>query len=120
MRLVAVDWVVGLGAADGAMADRMSACRQDGKISLLFTRLAPSLMTAPLTASRLPADAMDERGPDAARVRPGAIPAICSMDHSAGTFIFDSQDPLRVYASCEARRKAFAHKVGESLRVSGH
>lgn len=59
---------------------------------------------------------MAERGVRSA----GSDSPLCSMDQSVGIFVFDSRDPLPVYASREQRLEAFAHPLGESLRVFGH
>jgi protein SCO1/2 len=47
--------------------------------------------------------------------QPGATPGSYSMDHSAGTFIFDPQGRLRVYVSYGQGPEVFAHDIGELL-----
>ena len=47
--------------------------------------------------------------------QPGATPGTYSMDHSAGTFIFDPQGRLRVYVSYGQGPEVFAHDIGELL-----
>ena len=49
--------------------------------------------------------------------QPGTTPGSYSMDHSAGTFIFDPQGRLRVYVSYGQPEQVFEHDIGELLRV---
>jgi protein SCO1/2 len=50
--------------------------------------------------------------------RPGATPGSYTMDHSAGTFIFDPQGRLRLYVSYGQGPEVFAHDLRELLRTS--
>ncbi|MEO7560835.1 MAG: SCO family protein [Nitrosospira sp.] len=49
----------------------------------------------------------------------GDSPDHHTMDHSAGTYIFDPKGKLRLYVSNGAGRDAFAHDIAELLRTSG-
>ena len=49
--------------------------------------------------------------------QPGATPGSYSMDHSAGSFIFDPQGRLRVYVSYGQPEQVFAHDIAELLRA---
>jgi protein SCO1/2 len=51
--------------------------------------------------------------------QPGTTPGTYSVDHSAGTFVFDPQGKLRVYESYGQGPDAFAHDIGELLKSSG-
>jgi len=50
--------------------------------------------------------------------QPGATPGSYSMDHSAGTFIFDPQGRLRVYVSYGQGPDVYAHEIRELLRAA--
>jgi protein SCO1 len=50
--------------------------------------------------------------------QPGATPGNYSIDHSAGTFIFDPQGRLRVYVSYGQGPEVFAHDIGELLHAA--
>ena len=50
--------------------------------------------------------------------RPGATPASYTMDHSAGTYIFDPQGRLRLYVSYGQGPDVFAHDLRELLRTA--
>ncbi len=47
----------------------------------------------------------------------GSRPDNYSMDHSAGTFIFDSQGRLRLYAGYGQGAEVFAHDIGQLLQA---
>ncbi len=47
--------------------------------------------------------------------QPGTTPATYSMDHSAGTFIFDPEGRLRVYVSYGQAPQVFVHDIGALL-----
>ena len=51
--------------------------------------------------------------------QPGATPGSYTMDHSAGTFIFDPQGRLRVYISYGQGADVFAHDIRELLNAAG-
>ena len=50
--------------------------------------------------------------------RPGQTPGTYTMDHSAGTFIFDPSGKLRVYVGYGQGADVFAHDIREVLRTS--
>jgi protein SCO1 len=50
--------------------------------------------------------------------QPGSTPGSYSMDHSAGTFIFDSQGRLRLFVSQGQGPELFAHDIRELLRTT--
>ncbi len=51
--------------------------------------------------------------------QPGATPGTYTVDHSAGTYLYDPQGRLRVYESFSQGPDAFAHDIGELLKSSG-
>jgi len=51
--------------------------------------------------------------------QPGPTPTTYSMDHSAGTFLFDPQGRLRVYVSYGQGPDVFVHDIRELLRTAG-
>ena len=50
--------------------------------------------------------------------QPGRTPESYTMDHSAGTFIFDPQGRLRLYVGYGQGADVFAHDIRELLRTS--
>ena len=50
--------------------------------------------------------------------QPGSTPGSYAMEHSAGTFIFDPQGRLRLFASHGQGPDVFAHDIRELLRAS--
>ena len=50
--------------------------------------------------------------------QPGRTPETYTMDHSAGTFVFDPQGRLRLYAGHGQDAEFFAHDLRELLRAS--
>jgi protein SCO1 len=50
--------------------------------------------------------------------QPGSTPDSYSMDHSAGTFIFDPQGRLRLFVSHGQGPDVFAHDIRELLRTT--
>jgi protein SCO1/2 len=57
------------------------------------------------------------------RKQPGPTPETYSMDHSAGTFVFDPQGRLRLYVSYQQEGgegvAVFTHDIRELLRTQG-
>ena len=51
--------------------------------------------------------------------QPGATPGSYTMDHSAGTFIFDPEGRLRVFVGYGQGPDVFAHDIRELLHVDG-
>ena len=49
--------------------------------------------------------------------QPGQTPGTYTMDHSAGTFIFDPNGKLRVYVGYGQGPEVFAHDIKELLRA---
>jgi protein SCO1 len=102
------------------------------RVQVLFVTVDPERDTADLLAHYVPAfnsSFLGLRGDaqataDVAREfkviyqkQPGATPGSYSMDHSAGTFIFDPQGRLRVYVSYGQGPAVFAHDIGELLHA---
>jgi len=50
--------------------------------------------------------------------QPGATPGSYTVDHSAGTYIFDPQGRLRLYVSYGQGPEVFAHDLRELLKAS--
>jgi len=51
--------------------------------------------------------------------QPGRTPESYTVDHSAGTFVFDTQGRLRVYLGNGQGPDVFAHDIRELLRAQG-
>ena len=51
--------------------------------------------------------------------QPGTSPGSYTMDHSAGTFIFDPQGRLRLYVALAQGPDVFAHDIRELLKTAG-
>jgi protein SCO1/2 len=51
--------------------------------------------------------------------QPGRTPGSYTVDHSAGTFIFDPRGRLRLYVSYGQSPDVFAHDIRELLRTAG-
>lgn len=51
--------------------------------------------------------------------QPGKTPESYTMDHSAGSFIFDPQGRLRLYVGYGVGPDVFAHDIKELLRTQG-
>ena len=51
--------------------------------------------------------------------QPGRTPETYTMDHSAGTFVFDPQGRLRVYVSYGQGPDVFVHDIRALLRTAG-
>ena len=51
--------------------------------------------------------------------QPGPTPGTYTMDHSAGTYLFEPQGRLRVYESYGQGPDTFAHDIGALLKPSG-
>ncbi|HUF22064.1 MAG TPA: SCO family protein [Burkholderiales bacterium] len=49
----------------------------------------------------------------------GSRPDSYSMDHSAGTFVFDTEGRLRLYVSYGRGSEVFAHDIAQLLKSSG-
>jgi protein SCO1/2 len=103
------------------------------RVQVLFVTVDPERDTRELLAQYVPA--FDPRfmglyGDAAATARtakefkiiyqkqPGATPGSYTMDHSAGTYIFDPQGRLRLYVSYGQGPEVFAHDLRELLRTA--
>lgn len=100
------------------------------RVQVLFVTVDPERDTAALLAQYVPAfnpAFLGLRGDAQATAevarefkvlyqkQPGATPGSYSMDHSAGTFIFDPEGRLRVYVSYGQGSQVFAHDIGALL-----
>jgi protein SCO1 len=107
----------------GADADR---------VQVLFITVDPERDTAALLAQYVPAfdpRFLGLRGDAAATARtakefriiyekvPGATPGSYTMDHSAGSYVFDPQGRLRLFVSNGQGPDVFAHDLRELLRA---
>jgi len=120
------------------LAELAEAMRQLGpdaaRVQVLFATIDPERDTAALLARYVPAfnptflglygDAeATARTAKEFRVfyqkRPGRAPDSYTMDHSAGTFVFDPQGRLRVYVSYGQGPEVFMHDIRELLRTAG-
>jgi protein SCO1 len=103
------------------------------RVQVLFVTIDPERDTRELLAQYVPA--FDPRfmglyGDAAATARtakefkiiyqkqPGATPGSYTMDHSAGTYIFDPRGRLRLYVSYGQGPEVFAHDLRELLRTA--
>jgi protein SCO1/2 len=104
------------------------------KVQVLFATIDPERDTAELLRAYVPAfdptfvglygdaDATARTAKEFKVVyqkQPGATPSTYTMDHSAGTFIFDSQGRLRLYAGYGQGPDVFTHDIRELLRSQG-
>jgi protein SCO1/2 len=104
------------------------------RVQVVFATIDPERDTAELLAQYVPAfnpTFLGLRGDAEATARtakefrvfyqkqPGRTPATYTMDHSAGTFIFDPQGRLRLYVSYGQGPDVFVHDIRELLRTSG-
>jgi len=123
------------GACPTTMAELAAVMRELGadadRVQVLFVTVDPERDTPELLSQYVPAfnpTFLGLRGDaqataDAAKEfkilyqkQPGPTPGTYSMDHSAGTFIFDPQGRLRVYVSYGQSPQVFAHDIRELLR----
>jgi len=103
------------------------------RVQVLFVTVDPERDTADLLSKYVPAfdpRFMGLRGDAAAteavakefkiiyQKQPGATPGSYTMDHSAGTYIFDPQGRLRLYVSYGQGPEVFAHDLRELLKAS--
>jgi protein SCO1 len=117
-----------------ALADAMKQLGPDAdRVQVLFVTIDPARDTPALLAQYVPA--FDPRflglyGSDEATQRvarefkiiyqkqPGSTPDTYTMDHSAGSFVFDPQGRLRLYVSHGQGPELFAHDLREILRTA--
>jgi protein SCO1/2 len=103
------------------------------RVQVLFVTIDPERDTQELLAQYVPAfdprfmglygdAAATERTAKEFRIiyqkQPGATPGSYTMDHSAGTYIFDPQGRLRLYVSYGQGPDVFAHDLRELLRTA--
>jgi protein SCO1/2 len=117
------------------LAELAEVMRQLGpdadRVQVLFVTIDPERDTSQLLAQYVPAfdpRFMGLRGDAAATERtakefkiiyqkqPGATPGSYTMDHSAGTYIFDPKGRLRLYVSYGQGPEVFAHDLRELLK----
>ncbi|HEX6827962.1 MAG TPA: SCO family protein [Burkholderiales bacterium] len=120
------------------MAELAAAMKTLGKdaerVQVLFVTVDPERDSAELLAKYVPSfnpSFLGLRGDAAAtaktakdfkimfQTQPGSTPESYTVDHSAGTFIFDPQGRLRLYVSYGKGAEVFAHDIGLLLRSSG-
>ena len=115
------------------LAAAMQALGPDAaRVQVLFVTIDPERDTAELLAQYVPAfnpTFLGLRGDAQATAevakefkvlyqkQPGTTPGSYSMDHSAGTFIFDPEGRLRVYVSYGQEPQVFAHDIGALLHA---
>ena len=117
-----------------ALAETMKQLGPDAdRVQVLFVTVDPARDTPALLAQYVPA--FDPRflglyGDDEAtqkvarefkiiyQKQPGSTPDTYTMDHSAGTYIFDPQGRLRLFVSHGQGPAVFAHDLREILRTS--
>ena len=116
------------------LAEAMKKLGPDAdRVQVLLVTVDPARDTPDLLALYVPAfDArfVGLRGDDEATQRvarefkiiyqkqPGSTPDTYTMDHSAGTYIFDSLGRLRLFVSHGQTPEVFAHDLREILRTS--
>ncbi len=116
------------------LAEAMKQLGADAdRVQVLFVTIDPARDTAELLRNYVPA--FDKRflglhGDDDATQRvarefkiiyqkqPGSTPETYTMDHSAGTYIFDAQGRLRLFVNHGQGPEVFAHDLREILRTS--
>ena len=116
-----------------ALAEAMKRLGPDAdRVQVLFVTIDPERDTPALLSQYVPA--FDPRflglyGDADATARtakefkilyqkaPGATPASYTMDHSAGTYVFDPQGRLRLYVSNGQGADVFAHDLAQLLRA---
>jgi protein SCO1/2 len=104
-----------------------------GRVQVLFVTVDPERDTPQLLAQYVPAfnptflGLYGDAAATAATARefkvlyqkqPGSTPGSYSMDHSAGTFIFDPQGRLRLYVGTGKGPEVYAHDIRELLRAT--
>jgi len=115
------------------LAEAMKQLGADAdRVQVLFITIDPARDTAELLRNYVPA--FDKRflglyGDDDATQRvarefkiiyqkqPGSTPDTYTMDHSAGTYIFDTQGRLRLFVNHGQPPDVFAHDLREILRT---
>ena len=120
------------------LAELAAAMKTLGKdaerVQVLFVTVDPERDTADLLAKYVPSfdpGFLGLRGDPEATAKtakdfkimyqkqPGATPESYTVDHSAGTFVFDPQGRLRLYVSYGKGAEVFAHDIAILLRSRG-
>ncbi len=117
------------------LAEVMKRLGPDAKnVQVLFATIDPERDTADLLAHYVPAfdpSFVGLYGDANATARtakefkvvyqkqPGPTPSTYSMDHSAGTFVFDPKGRLRLYVGYGQGADVFTHDIRELLRTQG-
>jgi protein SCO1/2 len=115
------------------LAETMKRLGPDAdRVQVLFVTVDPERDTAALLRQYVPAfdrRFLGLRGDAAATARtakefkviyekvPGATPGSYTMDHSAGSYVFDPQGRLRLYVANGQGPDVFAHDLRELLRA---
>lgn len=118
-----------------ALAEAMKSLGPDAsRVQVVFVTVDPDRDTAELLASYVTAfdpSFIGLRGDAEATARtakefkvlyqkqPGRTPESYTVDHSAGTFVFDPSGRLRLYVGNGQGPEVFAHDIGELLRGAG-
>jgi protein SCO1/2 len=118
-----------------ALAQTMKALGADAsRVQVVFVTVDPDRDTAEVLASYVTAfdpSFVGLRGDAEAIARtakefrilyqkqPGRTPESYTVDHSAGTFVFDQQGRLRLYVGNGQEPEVFAHDIRELLRAPG-
>ena len=117
------------------LAEVMKQLGPDAKrVQVLFVTVDPERDSPELLGSYVPAfdpSFLGMYGDSAATARtakefkifyqkqPGSTPGTYTMDHSAGTFVFDPQGRLRLYVGYGQGPEVFVHDIRELLRTAG-
>jgi protein SCO1/2 len=117
------------------LAETMKRLGADAdRVQVLFVTVDPDRDTPAILAQYVPAfdprfvglygdAAATERTAKEFKVlyqkQPGRTPGTYTVDHSAGTYVFDPQGRLRVYVSYGQGPDVFAHDIRELLRATG-
>jgi protein SCO1/2 len=118
-----------------ALAETMKSLGADAdRVQVVFVTVDPDRDTAEVLASYVKAfnpSFVGLRGDAEAIARtarefkilyqkqPGRTPESYTVDHSAGTFVFDTQGRLRLYVGNGQGPDVFAHDIRELLRAQG-
>src|SRR5260221_12701287 len=116
------------------LAEAMKQLGSDAdRVQVLFVTVDPERDTPELLSNYVPAfyprfiglygdAAATERTAKEFKIvyqkQPGPTPGTYTMDHSAGTYIFDPQGRLRLYVSYGQGPDVFAHDLRELLKAS--
>lgn len=117
------------------LAEAMKRLGPDAeRVQVLFVTIDPERDTKELLAQYVPAfdprfvglfgdaDATARTAKDFRilyQKQPGRTPESYTMDHSAGTFLFDPKGKLRVYVGYGQGAEVFVHDIRELLRTAG-